>query len=332
MQRGRKMRSAHVVSVPRSLRRSCVQRFGALLKCFGCVSLAVRQPAGRTQHEADCIGDALRPHHILHETRPMLQFHDHRIMRSCRRREAVDAGLFSAFLHIGAEQPVEDNQHAAEVGIEIGGIRGVMNAVRRRRVEHIFEPAEFRNPGGVQPELIEQVDGHHRQHHVGLHAEPHERGEEQRRTGKLGQPAKTVGGRQRQLVRRMMHGVIRPEEADRVRGAVIPVVAELLSDEEQEDRERRVARDRVDPVLPCEVEDRRGQRDRHECEQLAADEIGKRDPGFMPVEGAVGAFVFEVQDERFDQRRGEHDAHRVQRDFSKQFQFHDGSPWWVDCE
>jgi hypothetical protein len=47
--------------------------------------------------------------------------------------------------HIGAldpqspEQPVEDDEHAAEVGIQILGIRGVMHAMVRGGVEYPFE-------------------------------------------------------------------------------------------------------------------------------------------------------------------------------------------------
>ncbi|CAL8475911.1 protein of unknown function (plasmid) [Caballeronia sp. S22] len=309
--------------------RLLFDRLGALLQCFGRLTFAVRQPARRTQQEADRIRHALRVEHVLPETDPVLHFDDDRVMRGHRRRQTVDTGLIGALFDVGAEQAIEDDQHAAEVRIEIGRVRCMVHTMRRRRVEHIFEPAELRNPRCVQPELIEQVDRHDREHHIRLHAEPHERSEEDGRSGDLGQPAETKRGRQRQLVRRVMDRVIRPEEADRVRRAVIPVVAELLSDEEQEERERGVRRDRVDAMLPREVENRRRERDRHEREQLAADEVGERDPGLVPVEGTVGALVLEVQDDGFDQRRGENDAHRVQRDFPEQFQFHDGSPWWV---
>jgi hypothetical protein len=47
----------------------------------------------------------------------------------------------------------------------------------------------------------------------------------------------------------------RPEKANAVRRTVVAVVAELLSDKEQEHHQRAVERDGKDPVVPDKRED-----------------------------------------------------------------------------
>ncbi len=44
-----------------------------------------------------------------------------------------------------SEEPVEDDQHAAEAGIQVFDVGGVMDPVRGRRIQDIFQPAEPRS-------------------------------------------------------------------------------------------------------------------------------------------------------------------------------------------
>ena len=67
-----------------------------------------------------------------------------------------------------------------------------------------------------------------------------------------------------QLVGRMVDGVVAPEPAHAVRGAVEPVVAELLADEEREHGGGAVERDVADAVLEGEGDQRRRDRQRQE--------------------------------------------------------------------
>ena len=80
-----------------------------------------------------------------------------RIVRNQRLHQPVAARQVVALGDEGAEQAVEHDQHAAVVAVEILGVDGMVHAMMRRRVEHIFQPAELRDPLGVQPELVEQV-------------------------------------------------------------------------------------------------------------------------------------------------------------------------------
>jgi hypothetical protein len=70
----------------------------------------------------------------------------HRIVGEERRDEPIAARHVVALLGKRAEQPVEYDQHAAVIPVEIFGVRGVVDAVTRRRVQHPFERAEPRRP------------------------------------------------------------------------------------------------------------------------------------------------------------------------------------------
>ena len=78
--------------------------------------------------------------------------------------ETVAARHVVALGAVGAEQAIEDDQHAAVVGIEVLEVRGVVHAMGRRRVQQVFEPAELRDPRRVDPELVQQVEREHLEH------------------------------------------------------------------------------------------------------------------------------------------------------------------------
>ena len=55
---------------------------------------------------------------------------------------------------IGAEHSVPDHQHAAEILVDIFGIAGVMDAMRRRGIDDPFQPSDPLDQFGVDEELI----------------------------------------------------------------------------------------------------------------------------------------------------------------------------------
>src|SRR5258708_6759616 len=144
---------------------------------------AVRTPARRgEQVHPDFARRARRPQ-VLQKADPGLEVDDQDVVRRLgMRNQAVVAARVVALGDVVAEQPVEHDQHAAIVGVEIFRIARVMDPVARRRVEHVFEPAEPGDPVGMQPELIEQVQEQGRQHDAGREAQEDQRREEDGRS------------------------------------------------------------------------------------------------------------------------------------------------------
>jgi len=83
-------------------------------------------------------------------------------MRVDLAHDAVFAGLFRVFLDIAAEQLVPDDQHPGVVTVDVLGVAGVMHAMVRWRVEHVFQPAQFADSLGVDKKLECEIDCHHR--------------------------------------------------------------------------------------------------------------------------------------------------------------------------
>src|SRR5260370_1353104 len=79
------------------------------------------------------------------------------IVGAKRLHQAIAARQIVAFGDEGAEDAVPNDEDAAIIMVEIFGIGRVVHAMMRGRVQHVFEPAELRNPFRVKPELIEQV-------------------------------------------------------------------------------------------------------------------------------------------------------------------------------
>ncbi|KAI1692846.1 sir2 family domain-containing protein [Ditylenchus destructor] len=217
------------------------------------------------------------------QVRPFVECDAQRVVREQRRGQAIAQPHVASFLCEGAEHPVEHDQHAAVVAVEVFRVRRMVHLVVRWRVQHPFERPQARHPRCVQPELVEQVGGegcHHRQRRK---AQPHERREEQRGAGELACPAKAQCGGQREFVGRVVHRVRGPEPAHPVRRAVIPVVAELLPHEEQCEGRRRRQRNGVDPVRMRPGQHRRGNRQAQRVDRSPAHRVGER--------GAIGAPV-----------------------------------------
>ena len=208
-------------------------------------SIAIRAPARRGEEIHPGLARRARRGEILRQADPRRDVHDEGIARRDHgRNQAEVAGHFLFFLDVGAEQAVEDDQHAAEVGVEILGIARVMDAVARRRVDHVLQPAQLGDPVGMDPELVEQVQEQRRQNDFGCEADQHQRREEERRAGEATEPAEAIGGGEIELVGRVMNRMGRPEPARGVCGAVIPVVEEFEADELA--RERQIQRKEIE--------------------------------------------------------------------------------------
>src|SRR5260221_14713187 len=66
-------------------------------------------------------------------------------------------------------------------------------AVRRRRIEDALQRPEPRDPVGVDPELVEQIDGERGSDGAWREAEPGQRQKVKQRAGDAPGPAKAVG-------------------------------------------------------------------------------------------------------------------------------------------
>ena len=184
----------------------------------------------------------------------------------------------------------------------------MVHTMRRRRVEHVLQPAELGDPLGMDPELVEQVQGQRRQHDLGLKSQQRERREEDGRARCPAHPSKTVGSREIELVRRMMHRVAVPEVAHGVAAAMEPVVEEFQADEEQSHVHRAVEVQGEQPMPEGPGEHRRRKHERKKREELASGEIGQRAGPRLPVEGALPV----AEHDAFADRRHHHDRQDVQ--------------------
>jgi len=113
----------------------------------------VGPPGGRAEQVADRLSSCARAQQVLGDLEPLVERDPDRVVRDQRRHQPVAARQVAAFGGKGAEQAVEHDQHAAVVLVDVVGVRGVMDAMVRGRVEDVFQPAQLRHPFGMQPEL-----------------------------------------------------------------------------------------------------------------------------------------------------------------------------------
>ena len=86
-----------------------------------------------------------RPHvagtsEVARKSQPRRKFDAQRVVAGLRLDEAVSARQIFSLRDIRAKQSIEDYQYAPEVRVQVGGVRSVVHPVRRRRVEHVFDP------------------------------------------------------------------------------------------------------------------------------------------------------------------------------------------------
>ncbi len=130
----------------------------------------------------------------------------------------------------GAEQPVPEDENAAVVLVEIAIVDPVVDAVIGGRGKHPVEPAEFADEFGVDPELVEEIDQ--------PDPDEHDRGNAGDRHRQIEHPAEQNAGarlaerrREIEVVALVMDDMGRPEQADLVIDAVVPVVEEIVDDQ-----------------------------------------------------------------------------------------------------
>ena len=161
----------------------------------------------------------------------------------------------------------------------------MVHAVVRGGVEQVFDPAR-QGPDqlGVQPELIQQIQRECAEHRRDRESQPHQRREEHRGGGDLAGPAQAVGRGQRVLLGRVMHGMVQPEPADAVVGAMHPVVAELLADEQQGPVPPAVHGD-VGDAQPSHAQQQQTDHSAADraVEQRAPEHVAERGPPRLPV-------------------------------------------------
>ena len=122
---------------------SRVSRRAAALgaQVLGRRAAAVRAPPGRADEVADDRAQAARREQVTGERAPLVQLDVQHVVADHRHDQAVAARHVVALGAVGAEQAVEDDQHAAVVGVEVLEVGGVVDAMGRWRVEHVLEPA-----------------------------------------------------------------------------------------------------------------------------------------------------------------------------------------------
>ena len=109
-------------------------------------------------------------------------------------------------------------------------VDAVMHAVVRGRGEHAVEPAELADELGVDPELIEKIDqpdgDEHDRRDAGDRHRQIEDPAEQHAGARLPQRGREIEG-----LALVMDDMRRPEEADLVVDAMVPVIEEIVGDQ-----------------------------------------------------------------------------------------------------
>ncbi len=140
-----------------------------------------------------------------------------------------------ALISKGAEQPVEDDQDAAVVGVDVAGIAAMVHTMMAGRIEekldHRRQPCHQR---GVNKELVHQRQriGHTDPHRI--EAKPDHRHIEQPLAIEDIQRALAHGGGEIHPFRGVMHHVRGPEPAHPVIGTVHPVIDKIGADKNQQ--------------------------------------------------------------------------------------------------
>src|SRR5262249_46299213 len=87
-----------------------------------------------------------------------------------------------------AEQAIKYDQHRAIVAVEALLVRGVMDTMMGRGIEHPFERSKVHWHRCVQEELIEQAQSNHEGYSQRVKADPRQRQKEHEGPGELPRP------------------------------------------------------------------------------------------------------------------------------------------------
>ena len=270
----------------------------------------VRPPARRLEPDAQLVAPTPRMAAVVRERRIHLDVRPHRVPAPERTARAVDAGLRVELGLEAAEQPVPDDEDAAEVAIEVDVVDRVVHPVVRRRAEPAVEPAEPADEPRVHPELVQQVDQRDDREHERRHAGDGHRQVEQ----PAGEPARAglaQRGRQVVFLALVVHDVRGPEQRDLVAGAVQPVVQEVVG-QQRAGPDRRRARAqleqrgvRVHPLVDAEREQLREHAD-HLAHHAQADTVQGIRPRVRELPAAPADERLD-RDEQEEDRRCQHD-------------------------
>ncbi len=133
-----------------------------------------------------------------------------------------------------SEQPVPDDEDAAEVAVEVTALGGMVDPVVRGGVEDELEPAgHLVDALGVDPELVDEVRGGAERQRGRVHPGDDE-GHVERPHGQ-GRPGLAQRGGEVELPAGVVDDVTGPQDADDVVAAVGPVVEEVLREQHQRD-------------------------------------------------------------------------------------------------
>src|SRR6476661_7011498 len=218
-------------------------------------------PARAADDEAPAVAPRLRAADVGPDRGVLVGGDDERVVGAQLLGQAVDDAL--ALGLEGAEEPVPDDEDAAVVAVEVGVVHAVVHAVVRGRVHDVFHWAPERPDAfGVEEELVEQRDRLLEEDRPDRHAEEGERRPE--RDAPEGRPRLAQRRREVVALARVVHDVAGPEDAHLVVGAVVPVVREVLGEEDDdphppqrgvEAKGRHGIQRGVDDELGCLVED-----------------------------------------------------------------------------
>ena len=264
-------------------------------------------PARRTKQVARHVTHRPGLAQVSNDVDPRLKHDAQRVVGRQRFDPAVTRLEVVALGDVGAKQAIKNYQHAAVVGIEIFKIGRVVHPVRRRRVDDAFKKAKLRDPLGVNPELIEQIDRKSHQNDLWRKAQQRQWRKEHQRQRDLAEPAEAIGGREVELIGRMVHGMIGPEPAHAVTRAVKPVVGKLEC-KKQHDPAQRIFHVPVEhPMFVKPRRARQRQERRNKVCKTAPDGNRERRHRATPV---ILPACGQRQRQPFDHRT----AHRQQRD------------------
>lgn len=99
---------------------------------------------------------------------PFMKSDAERIIRIDVLRQPVNHLL--SFRLKATEETVPNDEHAGMIAVEILVVRSVMDTMMRWRVHHPFQRPHATHQFGMDPELVEQTDGLHGEHHDGRKA------------------------------------------------------------------------------------------------------------------------------------------------------------------
>ena len=114
-------------------------------------------PAGWTQKISNRCPQGGSRTQVAEQRLPSGELNPENVIALHRLYQTVAAVQVGTLGDIGAKQAVEHDEHAAVVAIEVFDVSRMVHAVRRRGIQHPLQWPQARNPSGVYPELVQEV-------------------------------------------------------------------------------------------------------------------------------------------------------------------------------